>query len=64
METTPEDFKHLKPDGYMPDGAPLFDCHTVAKLFGISPEEAEQRMRAMLMQQQVCGLPMDGKLTR
>ena len=63
MEMTPEDFKHLKPDDHMPDGTPLFNCYTVAKELGISPEEAEQRMRAMLMMQRVCGLPMDGQFT-
>lgn len=62
MEMTPEDFKHLKPDDHMPDGTPLFNCHTVAKELGITPDEAEQRMRAMLLMQQVCGLPMDGKI--
>lgn len=62
MELTPEDFKHLPPDDYMPDGTPLFDAHTIAKVFGITPEEAEKTIRELLEMQQKLSLPMDGVL--
>lgn len=62
MELTPDHFNHIPPDGYMPDGEPLFDCHTIARVLGITPEEGATMIRELLEMQQELGLPLDGVL--
>ena len=74
MHYTPEHIKeemHQKakelnllppPSGYTDDGEPMYQLEDIAKHFGISFEEAEQRLLQMMDNRQQVGLPNDGVL--
>ena len=74
MHYTPEHIKeemHQKakelnllppPSGYTDDGEPMYRLEDIAKHFGISFEEAEQRLLQMIDNRQQVGLPNDGVL--
>ena len=74
MHYTPEHIKeemHQKakelnllppPSGYTDDGEPMYQLEDIAKHFGISFEEAEQRLLQMMDNRQKVGLPNDGIL--
>ena len=74
MHYTPEHIKeemHQKakelnllppPSGYTDDGEPLYQLEDIAKHFGISFEEAEQRLLQMMDNRQQVGLSNDGVL--
>ena len=74
MHYTPEHIKeemHQKakelnllppPSGYTDDGEPMYRLEDIAKHFGISFEEAEQRLLQMMDNRQQVGLPNDGVL--
>ena len=74
MHYTPEHIKeemHQKakelnllppPSGYTDDGEPMYCLEDIAKHFGISFEEAEQRLLQMMDNRQQVGLPNDGVL--
>ena len=75
MHYTPEHIKeemHQKakelnllppPSGYTDDGEPMYSLEDIAKHFGISFEEAEQRLLQMMDNRQKVGLSNDGVLT-
>lgn len=48
------------PSGYTDDGEPMFSLEDIAKHFGISFEEAEQRLLQMMDNRQQVGLSNDG----
>ena len=48
--------------GYTDDGEPMYQLEDIAKHFGISFEEAEQRLLQMMDNRQQVGLPNDGVL--
>ena len=48
--------------GYTDDGEPMYQVEDIAKHFGISFEEAEQRLLQMMDNRQKVGLPNDGIL--
>lgn len=50
------------PSGYTDQDEPLFDLRDIAKHFGISFEEAEQKLLAMMVNRQKAGLSNDGVL--
>ncbi|RKG52225.1 hypothetical protein D7V64_10360 [Acinetobacter cumulans] len=50
------------PSGYTDDGEPMYRLEDIAKHFGISFEEAEQRLLQMMDNRQQVGLPNDGVL--
>ena len=74
MHYTPEHIKeemHQKakelnllppPSGYTNDGEPMYQLEDIAKHFGISFEEAEQRLLQMMDNRQQVGLSNDGVL--
>ncbi len=74
MHYTPEHIKeemHQKakelnllppPSGYTDDGEPMYQLEDIAKHFGISFEEAEQRLLQMMDNRQQVGLSNDGVL--
>ena len=74
MHYTPEHIKeemHQKakelnllppPSGYTDDGEPMYRLEDIAKHFGISFEEAEQRLLQMMDNRQQVGLSNDGVL--
>jgi predicted transcriptional regulator len=74
MHYTPEHIKeemHQKakelnllppPSGYTDEGDPMYSLEDIAKHFGISFEEAEQRLLQMMDNRQKVGLPNDGIL--
>ena len=74
MHYTPEHIKeemHQKakelnllppPSGYTDEGEPMYQLEDIAKHFGISFEEAEQRLLQMMDNRQKVGLPNDGIL--
>ena len=74
MHYTPEHIKeemHQKakelnllppPSGYTDDGEPMYSLEDIAKHFGISFEEAEQRLLQMMDNRQKAGLSNDGVL--
>ena len=74
MHYTPEHIKeemHQKakelnllppPSGYTDDGEPMYCLEDIAKHFGISFEEAEQRLLQMMDNRQQVGLSNDGVL--
>ena len=74
MHYTPEHIKeemHQKakelnllppPSGYTDDGEPMYQLEDIAKHFGISFEEAEQRLLQMMDNRQKVGLSNDGVL--
>ena len=74
MHYTPEHIKeemHQKakelnllppPSGYTDDGEPMYQLEDIAKHFGISFEEAEQRLLQMMDNRQQVGLSNDGIL--
>lgn len=74
MHYTPEHIKeemHQKakelnllppPSGYTDDGEPMYQLEDIAKHFGISFEEAEQRLLQMMDNRQQIGLSNDGVL--
>ena len=74
MHYTPEHIKeemHQKakelnllppPSGYTDDGEPMYQLEDIAKHFGISFEEAEQRLLQMMDTRQQVGLSNDGVL--
>ena len=74
MHYTPEHIKeemHQKakelnllppPSGYTDDGEPMYQLEDIAKHFGISFEEAEQRLLLMMDNRQQVGLSNDGVL--
>ena len=74
MHYTPEHIKeemHQKakelnllppPSGYTDDGEPMYSLEDIAKHFGISFEEAEQRLLQMMDNRQQVGLSNDGVL--
>ena len=74
MHYTPEHIKeemHQKakelnllppPSGYTDDGEPMYQLEDIAKHFGISFEEAEQRLLQMMDNRQQVGLSTDGVL--
>ena len=74
MHYTPEHIKeemHQKakelnllppPSGYTDDGEPMYSLKDIAKHFGISFEEAEQRLLQMMDNRQKVGLSNDGVL--
>ena len=74
MHHTPEHIKaemHQKakelnllppPSGYTDDGEPMYRLEDIAKHFGISFEEAEQRLLQMMDNRQQVGLSNDGVL--
>ena len=74
MHYTPEHIKeemHQKakelnllppPSGYTDDGEPMYQLEDIAKHFGISFEEAEQRLLQMMDNRQKVGPPNDGIL--
>ena len=74
MHYTPEQIKeerHQKakelnllppPSGYTDDGEPMYCLEDIAKQFGISFEEAEQRLLQMMDNRQQVGLSNDGVL--
>ena len=74
MHYTPEHIKeemHQKakelnllppPSGYTDDGEPMYRLEDIAKHFGISFEEAEQRLLQMMDNRQQDGLSNDGVL--
>ena len=74
MHYTPEHIKeemHQKakelnllppPSGYTDDGEPMYRLEDIAKHFGITYEEAEQRLLQMMDNRQKVGLPNDGVL--
>ena len=74
MHYTPEHIKeemHQKakelnllppPSGYTDDGEPMYSLEDIAKHFGISFEEAEQRLLQMMDNRQKVGLSNDGVL--
>ena len=74
MHYTPEHIKeemHQKakelnllppPSGYTDEGDPMYSLEDIAKHFGISFEEAEQRLLQMMDNRQKVGLSNDGVL--
>ena len=74
MHYTPEHIKeemHQKakelnllppPSGYTDDGEPMYQLEDIAKHFGITFEEAEQRLLQMMDNRQKVGLSNDGVL--
>lgn len=74
MHYTPEHIKeemHQKakelnllppPSGYTDDGEPMYQLEDIAKQFGISFEEAEQRLLQLMDNRQQVGLSNDGVL--
>jgi len=74
MHYTPEHIKeemHQKakelnllppPSGYTDDGEPMYQLEDIAKHFGITFEEAEQRLLQMMDNRQQVGLSNDGVL--
>ena len=74
MHYTPEHIKeemHQKakelnllppPSGYTDEGEPMYQLEDIAKHFGISFEEAEQRLLQMMDNRQKVGLSNDGVL--
>ena len=74
MHYTPEHIKeemHQKakelnllppPSGYTDEGNPMYSLEDIAKHFGISFEEAEQRLLQMMDNRQKVGLSNDGVL--
>ena len=50
------------PSGYTDDGEPMYQLEDIAKHFGITFEEAEQRLLQMMDNRQQVGLPNDGVL--
>lgn len=74
MHYTPEHIKeemHQKakelnllppPSGYTDEGDPMYSLEDIAKHFGISFEEAEQRLLQMMDNRQQVGLSNDGVL--
>ena len=74
MHYTPEHIKeemHQKakelnllppPSGYSDNGEPMYRLEDIAKHFGITFEEAEQRLLQMMDNRQKVGLPNDGIL--
>ena len=50
------------PSGYTDDGEPMYRLEHIAKHFGISFEEAEQRLLQMMDNRQQVGLSNDGVL--
>ena len=74
MHYTPEHIKeemHQKakelnllppPSGYSDNGEPMYRLEDIAKHFGITYEEAEQRLLQMVDNRQKVGLPNDGVL--
>ena len=48
--------------GYTDEGDPMYSLEDIAKHFGISFEEAEQRLLQMMDNRQKVGLPNDGIL--
>ena len=74
MHYTPEHIKeemHQKakelnllppPSGYTDDGEPMYQLEDIAKHFGITLEEAEQRLLQMMDNRQQVGLSNDGVL--
>lgn len=74
MHYTPEHIKeemHQKakelnllppPSGYTDEGDPMYSLEDIAKHFGISFEEAEQRLLQMIDNRQKVGLSNDGVL--
>ena len=74
MHYTPEHIKeemHQKakelnllppPSGYSDNGEPMYRLEDIAKHFGITYEEAEQRLLQMMDNRQKVGLPNDGIL--
>ena len=74
MHYTPEHIKeemHQKakelnllppPSGYTDDGEPMYQLEDIANHFGISFEEAEQRLLQMMDNRQQVGLSNDGVL--
>lgn len=74
MHYTPEHIKeemHQKakelnllppPSGYSDNGEPMYCLEDIAKHFGITFEEAEQRLLQMMDNRQKVGLPNDGIL--
>lgn len=48
--------------GYTDDGEPMFSLEDIAKHFGISFEEAEQKLLSMMDNRQKAGLSNDGVL--
>ncbi|MEB3766375.1 hypothetical protein [Acinetobacter sp. MD2] len=51
-----------KPTGYTDDGEPMFSLDDIAKHFGISVEEAEQKLLQMMDNRTAVGLSNDGVL--
>jgi len=49
--------------GYLEDGSPMFSLNAIAEKFGISIEQAEEDLQAMLSVRQELGLPLDGVMT-
>ena len=52
----------LPPSGYTDDGEPMYQLEDIAKHFGITFEEAEQRLLQMMDNRQQVGLSNDGVL--
>lgn len=50
------------PSGYTDDGEPMYQLEDIAKHFGISFQEAEQRLLQMMDNRQQVGLSNDGVL--
>lgn len=50
------------PSGYSDNGEPMYRLEDIAKHFGITFEEAEQRLLQMMDNRQKVGLPNDGVL--
>ena len=50
------------PSGYSDNGEPMYRLEDIAKHFGITFEEAEQRLLQMMDNRQKVGLPNDGIL--
>ena len=49
--------------GYLEDGSPMFSLNAIAEKFGVSIEQAEEDLQAMLSVRQELGLPLDGVMT-
>lgn len=50
------------PSGYTDDGEPMYQLEDIAKHFGISFEEAEQKLLSLMNNRQQVGLSNDGIL--
>ncbi len=49
--------------GYLEDGSPMFSLDAIAEKHGVSIEQAEEDLQAMLSVRQELGLPLDGVMT-